>query len=272
MKTLLMICLLVFCSFSYPQSWNKTYNGSADQEDKAAQVVTDNSGNVYVTGYAIEEEEGGVGRQYVTIKYNSSGVQQWIAYYTGYPGSEGNTNIATSLAVDGDGNVYVTGYSEKNDVDDSYDIATIKYNSSGTEVWVNRYEPEGLCCAAYSIAVDGDGNVYVTGGQGVGAGSFACGEDSVITIKYNSDGEEQWIDFYNFAAGAERGNQIAVGPEGTAYVVGESKKGSTLDYDYVILKYDSNTDGDPTWVTRYSPSPPPFSVIGSRNWLPSEDL
>jgi hypothetical protein len=45
---------------------------------------------------------------YVTIKYNNSGQQQWIARYDG--GANSNDR-ASAIAVDGSRNIYVTGTS-----------------------------------------------------------------------------------------------------------------------------------------------------------------
>src|SRR4029453_19167782 len=78
------------------------------------------SGNVYVTGTS----HGGLGAydDYATIKYNSLGDTLWVQRYNG-PGNAGDA--ATSIAVDGSGNVYVTGYSAGNG---QMDYATIKYS------------------------------------------------------------------------------------------------------------------------------------------------
>jgi hypothetical protein len=149
-----------YCTIKYNssgvQQWVARYNGPGNGVDEAYSIAVDGSGNVYVTGYS---NGSGTGDDYCTIKYNSSGVQQWVARYNG-PGNSGDE--AKSIAVDGSGNVYVTGYSKGSVTSDDY--CTIKYNSSGVQQWVARYNgPGNDWDAARSIAVDGSGNVYVTG-------------------------------------------------------------------------------------------------------------
>jgi len=69
----------------------------------------------------------GTGFDYATIKYNSSGTQQWVDRYNG-PGN-GNDEIVSpgAIAIDGSGNAYVTG--ESTNLNGDYDYATIKYYS-----------------------------------------------------------------------------------------------------------------------------------------------
>jgi len=45
------------------------------------------------------------------------------------------------MSLDGSGNVYVTGYSLE--IGTNYDYATIKYNSNGDSLWVQRYNGPG---------------------------------------------------------------------------------------------------------------------------------
>ncbi len=247
MKTSIIFLFFPFISAGFSQSWNHTYNGTASSEDMANQVVIDNLGNVYVTGTG-----SGSFNDYVTIKYDISGMQQWVAYYKGFDPLLNNDDRATSIAVDDAGNVYVTGFSEKQTISDAFDIATVKYNSSGVQQWATRYDPLNVCSKAFSIAVDNfTGSVYVTGEIGA-AGPSTCAQGDCITIKYNSGGVQQWVNIYNYNDGIDKGNQIAVDGGGNAYVTGESQSGNGLDYDYITIKY--NLTGVQQWVSRYNGS------------------
>jgi len=126
---------------------------------------------VYVTGYS----HGGISSfDYVTIKYSTTGDTVWVRRYNG-PGND--YDYAHALAVDGSGNVFVTGFSWSGT---SYDYATIKYSPSGDTLWVRRYDgPGNGTDEANALAVDGSGNVYVTG-YSAGSGTF----EDYATIKY----------------------------------------------------------------------------------------
>jgi hypothetical protein len=132
------------------QAWVARYNGPGNDYDGAVAIVLDSSGNVYVTGDSIGS---GSGADYVTIKYNSSGEEQWVARY-----DDGLGDAATALAVDSSGNVYVTGQSWSAKTS-NYDYATVKYNTDGHEQWVARYDgPANDYDYPTGIAVDSSGS------------------------------------------------------------------------------------------------------------------
>ena len=154
------------------EQWVATY-GEPGGVSGATAICLDDSSDVYVTGQIGDPK---MYPDYGTIKYNSSGQQQWVARYNGP--SENATDIATAIAVDGSGNVYVTGRSQRTAFFSDYDYATIKYNSAGQEQWVVRYDGLGNANdEAVSIAVFGPGNIYVTGTSGVFSTDYT-------TIKY----------------------------------------------------------------------------------------
>src|SRR3990172_4776861 len=142
------------------QAWVARYNGPDYGVDEAFAIAVDGQGNVYVTGASGYSTD----MDYATIKYDSNGNQLWAARYNG-PGNGGDGAFA--IAVDGQGNVYVTGQSWGGATNDDY--ATIKYDTNGNQLWVARYNgPGNSDDEAYRIAVDGQGNVYVTGTSGGG--------------------------------------------------------------------------------------------------------
>jgi uncharacterized delta-60 repeat protein len=214
------------------EQWVARYNGPGNADDYAAALVIDASGNVYVTG---ESWGSGTSFEYATVKYNSSGTEQWVARYNG-PGNSGD--YATAIAVDASGNVYVTGWSYGQGT--SNDYATVKYNSSGEEQWVARYNgPGNSGDHATALAVDVSGNVYVTGESG----------SDYATVKYNSSGVEQWVARYNGPENYDdRAVALAVDVSGNVYVTGQSR-GSGTHYDYATVKY--NSSGAEQWVARY---------------------
>ena len=78
------------------------YNGPGNADDHAAAIAVDDSGDVYVTG---SSNLPGTSYDYATVKYNSSGTQQWVTRYNG-PVNGGD--YGNAIAVDSSGNVYVT--------------------------------------------------------------------------------------------------------------------------------------------------------------------
>ncbi|MBK8552914.1 MAG: SBBP repeat-containing protein [Ignavibacteria bacterium] len=137
-KTLLIIAfnsfLVLTLNAQVSPQWVSYYNGPSNNSDIPVAMTVDNSGNIYVTGVSPMPSQND---DYLTVKYNSAGAEQWTArYHT----AGSNDDVVRAIAVDNSGNVYVTGsvsYGGSNGVQ-----ITIKYNSpewsSGSGSWVNR--------------------------------------------------------------------------------------------------------------------------------------
>ena len=214
------------------QQWVARYNGTGNGTDDALVIAVDSLGNVYVTGGSL----GTSYFDYATIKYNSAGQKQWVARYSNGP-------YARAIALDGSGNVYVTGESVESLSGNSVvDYATIKYDSAGQEQWVATYgDSKNYFNSAEAIALDGSGNVYVTGVSL----SSRSGYD-YATVKYDSAGQEQWVARYN---GPGNGNEegastIVVDGSGNVYVTGNSP-GRGTGFDYATVKYVQNPTPTP---------------------------
>jgi len=222
------------------QLWSASYNGPGNYLDKGNGIVVDKLGNVYVTG---KSSLSALKSEYITVKYNSIGIQKWIRFY----GQNGNhTDQAHSIALDYLGNVYITG--ESDGIGSQQDFVTIKYDSSGVLQWMQRYAGPGN---SYDIAMvlklDSMGNVYITG-ESVGSGSSS----DYTTIKYNTNGIQLWVQRYNGPGNSnDKPNDLAVDFSGNAYVTGSSYATTSFEsQDYATVKYDSN--GVQQWVQRYN--------------------
>ena len=218
--------------------WIRRYNGPGNYVDHSNALAIDDSGNVYVTG-------GSTGTiypdfDYATIKYTPNGETVWVRRYDG---PENYYDYAHALAVDDSGNVYVTGISY--DSVTNFDYATIKYAPNGDTLWVRRYNgPGNLDDHAQALAVDGSGNVYVTGY------SWSGPSPDYVTIKYASNGDTVWVRRYNGPGNSyDQAYALAVDDSGNVYVTGYSE-GIGTSYDYATIKYAP--DGDSVWVRRYN--------------------
>jgi hypothetical protein len=200
--------------------------------------------------------------------------EAWVARYNN--GITNGTNQAVKITLDGNGNIYVTGFSQNNNTNLGY--VTIKYAASGTQLWAVRYDdtnyptatpsacaldtnndviltgsaatvkydPNGnqLWCAPYAgtaLAVDASGNAAVTG------------FDTIFgTVKLNSFGTNLWMQSYPSACGASTGQSIVVDTNGNFYVAGNypyfCERGLS-DFELLLIKYGSN--GNPIWTNTY---------------------
>ena len=217
--------------------WVARYNGPGNGSDYANAIGLDSSGNVYVTG-------GSTGLttslDYATIKYDSAGNQLWVARYDG-PAS--GDDFAVALAIGASGNVYVTGYSGGTGTWDDY--ATIKYDSTGNQLWLARYDgPAHGMDRATAIALGPNENVHVTG-----ASPFTNTSSDYATVQYDSNGNQIWVARYSGPAnGYDGATSIAVDGVGRVNVTGRSV-GIGTGYDYATIQY--SPQGATNWVDRY---------------------
>ncbi|MCC6182505.1 MAG: T9SS type A sorting domain-containing protein [Bacteroidia bacterium] len=161
----------------------------------------------------------------------------WVRYY-----SERSQISNVPSAIDANSNVYITGYTYPTAA--SADITTIKYDATGTVVWVKHYDNGGFD-DANAITLDASSNVYVAGeSDGTGTGR------DLVVVKYDVNGNQLWVKRFN---GVGNGNDIAnalvVNSSGEVFVTGKTTiAGGTTNYVTIKL----NSAGVQQWVHTFN--------------------
>ena len=194
-----------------------------------SRVALDPGGNVYVGGMA-----GSTDLDFVIEKYSNNGTLLWDRRFDG---TLGTNDRLSDLQVGPDGNVVVTGWTDSNTGQrGATDIATIKFDAQGNTLWQNVFSENAAADEKpWDLAIDGAGNVYVTGETT----ADTSGELPVfpITLKYGSDGRLQ---FTRIGEGFG-GRAIAVAATGGVAVAG----GAAFAH---VARLDAT--GNPIWISR----------------------
>jgi uncharacterized protein (AIM24 family) len=266
---LTFLCLRVYngtkwvCTYQDPSNFSPnitTFNTfGATGSDAGRAIAVDASGNVFVTGQFHQVGNfGGTptpnsGFNGFLVKYNSSGVFQWVQTIVG------SSNAGNGIDVDANGNVFVTGDFHgtvnfdgisKTSVDGSADIFVAKYNGSGVIQWVQTAGGSSFDAGA-DITIDASGNAFVTGyfqeTANFGAVSkTSAGSTDIFVAKYNSSGVLQFVQTAG-GTGFDIGSGIAVDGSGKPIVTGYFQetanfgaisKTSTGSGDIFVAKYD----------------------------------
>ena len=231
------------------QLWSHRYDDVDAELDMATGITTDSTNNVVVTGTS-SLYGGGAGNtnDLFTLKYNATGPPQygepfvWSDQYNG-PGGSNDQATAIKTAIDGSNNMAVVGYGRNASNND--DIYLIKYNSSGSRLWIVNYDGGGHDYPS-SVIFDSSGNIYVTGY------TFQAASNSydLFTRKYNgSNGATLWTVIYDHSGGADQAKSLVIDPGGNLYITG-SVTNSAGNTDYYTAKYNASS-GAKLWQEVY---------------------
>jgi hypothetical protein len=252
--------------------------GSAT-DDFSYGVGVDANGNAYLAGYTpgtlpgSSEPNAGSADIFVA-KYDTNGSRLWVHQL-----GSANSDVAFGIAVDANGSAYLTGYTNgtlpgsPEPFAGDADLFVAKYDANGNRQWVHELG-SGAADGGKGIAVDANGNAYVTGStDGTLPGSIEpnAGGADVFVAKYDTDGNRQWV--HQLGTGeSEQGAAVATDVNGDLYVTGETPSllpgnsdpklssctafppFSSCREDMFVTKYD--TSGNRLWVHQ----------LGSSGW------
>jgi hypothetical protein len=169
--------------------WARQLGSAGD--DFSRDVAVDGAGNVVVTGYtsgSLFDTISG-SRDAFVAKFDAAGDLLW-----GRQMSSGGVDSGWGVAVDGAGNIVVAGSTEGllGDVHHGgVDAFVTKFDPSGTPLWTRQFGT-GASDAARAVAVDGAGNVLLTGYTRGGLSGSHRGSEDVFVVKLSPAGMTLW--------------------------------------------------------------------------------
>jgi hypothetical protein len=229
--------------------WVARFNGTGNGTDYPTGLTLDAAGNIYVIGSTwrgFNSTPGNTEFDYVTLKYDTNGNRLWTRYFSG-TNAKSFDDVPYEVLTDAAGNVYVTGASEYSGIYNFLvnQIATLKYDANGTQLWLRTFDTNDHWGTAGSdLALDAQGNVYVTGTGRVATVNVNTTTDDIFTIKYTTDGTQLWVAQYDTPgtptwSDFDRAERIHVDASGAVVVLG-ARLPEGGDADVLLLRYTSD--------------------------------
>ena len=246
MRTTIRLATLVLCiaalgpKFGVAQPYDAEPTWVARYDSIAygapALLATGPADALYVVGTAQGTRPG-----FQLLRYTAAGGLEWTRRYRQSSGF-GFGGVATALAVDDAGYVYVAGFDEVQSIYDGF--VTLKYAPDGSLCWVQTFSQERKDLRARAIALDDEGNVYVTG----------YGGGAMITVAYDHEGAVRWsLEEPGMQPHRDGNDWARLQFDVRGYLIVMGVLGAGGDFyrplrEVVVAKYA--TDGDRLWSNR----------------------
>jgi len=232
--------------------WTRQFGTSSG--DFATGMATDASGNVYVTGYTLGALEGpNAGSEDAFIRsYDRDGSLRWTRQF-----GTSSEDVATGVATDAIGNVYVTGYTYgalHGPNSGFVDVFVRSYDSAGGLRWTRQFGT-GSGDVANGVATDASGNVFIAGGTFGDLDGTSAGSEDAFVRSYDSEGGLRWTRQFGTSSG-DVANGVATDASGNVYAAGST--GGALDgaefgtFDAFVRSYDN--EGSLRWTRQFGTS------------------
>jgi hypothetical protein len=250
------------------------------RDDTIYAVKADSDGFAYLTGKAessdypttsgvFDSSYNGLGDVYIT-KLKQDGSEP---LYSTFVGGSNQGEVGWDLAIDTQGNAYVTGRTQSTDFPTTPGAYADEFQGGLSDVFVFKLNPTGsqLLYSTYvgspgndysrGIAVDASGNAYVGGDTPSStfpttSGAYSQihnGDSDTFVFKLNSGGTN--LIYSTFVGGSDMdlGRALAIDPTGNAYITGDT---DSSNFPTTIGAYDRSFAGtwDDAFVYKLNPS------------------
>ncbi|MCP4133893.1 MAG: hypothetical protein GY754_23185 [bacterium] len=238
-----------------PDPWQGTLLFGTPEIDEAYDIALDTSGNIYITGQSQGDLDGntnaGKGDIFLA-RFKPSGEKEWVHLMGSDEYERGN-----ALAVDSNGNSYITGRSHGNiwdytmigAVESDYDYFLAKFDTSGEKIW-SHHLGTTRGNQGNDIQIDADNIIHVAGYtyDGLNGDSGEGGWDAFL-LKYDAAGDLTRTTLFG-GTGTDFGYSTALDSTGNIYISGFTQN----DLD------GTNAGGDDIFLAQYNYTKSPVNV------------
>ncbi len=254
--------------------------------DQPYSVITDNLGNIIITGIFNGRATFGtvtltsIGNYDIfTAKYTSDGLFQWVRQ-----GGGQSYDYGYEVTTDNQDNIIVTGIFTQFATFGSFtvqsanpygDIYVVKYNALGNEQWVQAaFDPSGgqsFYNTSYGVRTDQNDNVFITGsfgsvisfGDSILVSSYDGTDQDIFLAKYDPLGNFVWVrQVYSDSSGSySYGSDIRIDKDNNILFTGSFSV--MANFEGIVLTSLSNSDifvakydqaGNALWAVQDNPS------------------
>ena len=203
-------------------SWFYDYDGTANSDDEATEVVYGADNNIYAAGYVNNSASD---NDFTVISIDTTGTERGVYTYNGLGNGD---DKAKTLIYGSDGNIYAAGYSTGSG---NQDFTVISIDNAGSQRWVYTKDGNGFDDEAQAIVYGNDGNIYAAGYTNDGT------QKDFFVVKIDTGGNERWNYTYESPYNDEATSLAYDGSENKIYVAGGLNDGNI---DWGIIGLDTN--------------------------------
>ncbi|TFF88656.1 MAG: hypothetical protein EU549_02610 [Promethearchaeota archaeon] len=203
--------------------WNNTWDGN--ESENLTEMAFDSQENIIITGSIADVS----GADILVAKFDKSANIIWNVSWR-LNGQE----YANEIVLDSSDNIYITGWTDSISLGE-WDTLLLKYNTSGNLLYshiseINNHDNGN------AIYLDSNLNIFL-----IGEIEISSGNHDLFLMKYNSEGEFQWIRTWGDNS-QETGSDLCIDGYDNIFLIGDKpfQNGTDFDTDIFLLKTHEN--------------------------------
>jgi len=236
------------------QLWSQQFGTALP--DFSRSIAVDVIGNSYIGGYTYD---GLAGSSDATLtKLDTTGNRLWSRQF-----GTAKEDYGLSVALDASGNTYISGYTYGSlDTTNAggQDAFLTEIDHSGNVIWWRQIGTNGYD-RSLSVAVDANGNSYISGRTEGDLGGTNAGAYDAFLTKFDTTGIQLWSRQIGTASDDES-YSVAVDAAGNAYISGYTEGSLAVtnagSADAYLSKYDAS--GNYLWSQQVGTASSDFSL------------